>query len=253
MVLNITNGTGAQTLDIKQSDWQDEGYAVVGDVSTPGSGPLAVTINSGTLGSGNAALSVASGDALVGGSTVSFGGGTIDIPAADSDPRKDVVWIDATGAIRVDTGQPAQRVPDNATGFATWTPAIPFPDATPATVLAVVFVPANATTIDSSDIQDRRLSADVVRSSVSTVTVDVSPYASGSVIVSGGTREIVDNDTAYNSGNWIIAISIGDASNDNGRVETKWEGSGADGSVNAVLEETKGNTTAVSWATIQLS
>jgi len=159
MTLDITNGTGAQTLDIKQPEWQDRGWAVVGDVSAPGSGALAVTINTGDLGAGNAALSVASGDALVNGATASFGGGTVDIPAARSDPRKDVVWIDATGTIRVDTGQPAQRVPDNASGFATWTPAIPFPSTTPATVLAAVYVPANTATIDAGTIQDRRLPA----------------------------------------------------------------------------------------------
>jgi len=83
--------------------------------------------------------------------------------------------------------------------------------------------------------------------------VDITPHAEGTVTVSGGTREIVDNDTRYNSGFWIIAVSVGNKSTDNGRIETKWEGSGTDGSVNAVLEEVKGNTTAVSWATIQLS
>lgn len=166
MTLEITNGGGAQTLDIKQPDWQDEGYAVIGDVATPGSGPLAVTIGSGTLGAGNGALSVASGDALVGGATVSNGGVSVDIDSGDSEPRKDVVWIDSTGSVRVDKGTPTGILPQGASGFESYVPPVPFPGTTPATVLAAVFVPANADEIGSGDIQDRRLPADVVRSSL---------------------------------------------------------------------------------------
>jgi len=147
MTLDITNGGGAQTLDIKQPEWQDRGWAVVGDVNTPGSGPLAVTINSGALGGGNGALSVASGDALVNGSTVSNGGATVDIAPGDSEPRKDLIWVDNTGSINVEQGTPTVKQPPGASRFQTYSPALPFPATTPAAVLGAVYVPANATAV----------------------------------------------------------------------------------------------------------
>jgi hypothetical protein len=168
MTLELTNGTGAQTLDIKQPEWRDEGWGVAGDVSTPGSGPLAVTVNTGTLGGGNGALSVASGDAFVDGTVVSYGGGTVDIQPGNSEPRKDLIWIDDSGTIQVEQGTPAAAAPAGESDFATFLPAVPFPSTTPATVLAAVAVPANASSIGSAQLQDRRLTSQGVLSSLST-------------------------------------------------------------------------------------
>lgn len=166
MTLEITNGGGAQTLDIKQPEWQDRGWAVLGDVSTPGSGPLAMSINTGALGDGNAALSIASGDVLVDGEIVSYAGGTIDIDTGSAEARKDLIWIDNTGSIEVEKGQPATPEPTSASRFGTWTPGVPFPPTTPATCIGVVYVAGNATAVSTEDLQDRRLSANAVLSSM---------------------------------------------------------------------------------------
>jgi len=172
MTLEITNGGGAQTLDIKQPEWQDRGWAVVGDVNTPGSGPLSLSINTGTLGSGNGALSVASGDALVNGAAVSNSGATVDIATGHSEPRKDIIWIDSGGSINVEQGTPTVKQPPGATRFETFSPALPFPAMTPATVIGAVFVAANATAISAADLQDRRLSANTAHSAVSTELIE---------------------------------------------------------------------------------
>jgi hypothetical protein len=209
MTLEITNGGGAQTLDIKQPEWQDEGYAVVGDVATPGSGPLAVTIGSGVLGAGNGALSVGSGDALVGGSTVSNAGVSVDIEAGDSEPRKDVVWIDNTGSVRVDKGTPTGILPQGASGFESYVPPVPFPGTTPATVLAAVFVPANADEIDSGDIQDRRLPADVVRSSV-----DSNSLSTDEAIIDGISMDVIGSETQSGTTSSSTTLSVSDIPRD---------------------------------------
>jgi len=227
MTLELTNGTGAQTLDIKQPEWADEGYGVAGDVSTPGSGPLAVTINTGALGAGNAALSVASGDVLVGGATVSYGGGTVDIATGGAMPRKDLLWIDSNGDIQVEQGTPTAPKPQGADRFGTFVPAVPFPPTTPAVCLGAVYVAANATAISAQDLQDRRVTSETVRSTIITEKANIGKGdvrgGVSTTLSSVGSAETVaqisaNNDTEYLATGYVSVI----AHNDGERTASIW-------------------------------
>lgn len=159
-MLNIENGQGATALD--QTQWIDQrqGYAVI-----PSSGSLGtqceVSINTGTLGTGNNALSVASGSVLFDGGSVSVSAQNVDVDAGDSNPRKDVVYVDSGGNAQVRKGAPA-TVPADAPGdkFQTWHPAPYDMHDVESVVLAVVWVGATASSVTASDLRDRRLPAD---------------------------------------------------------------------------------------------
>jgi len=80
----------------------------------------------------------------------------VSISAADPDyPRKDVVILDHTGAIRAIKGEPAPAEPAGKVGVFTYRPRPPdFPDV--ATPLAEVWVGAGVTKIEEANITDRR-------------------------------------------------------------------------------------------------
>jgi len=148
------DGQGYSKLDAASSRDRLDGYAVVSG--------LGVTVDSGLT------LSVASGEATVGqtsGSvdTVTLGSSdTVTLDAADSSlPRKDTVYIDASGNIQATAGTPQAAEPSGNTRDNTYVPEPPFP-ATEGTILAEVWVAAGETTLQSADIRDRRAPADVV-------------------------------------------------------------------------------------------
>lgn len=147
-------GQGYSQLDAQAHRDRLDGYAVVSG--------LEVTWDTGMD------LSVSSGEALVGETSgsldsVTYGGGTpITLPDGDStDPRKDTIYIDSTGTIQFERGEPEPAVPNGLKRFDTYQPEPEFPS-TEGTILAEVWVPAGATTLQSADVRDRRSPADVV-------------------------------------------------------------------------------------------
>lgn len=118
-----------------------------------------VTVASGDLGAGNGALDVASGTVIYNGSEVSVGAQNIDLPASDQEPRKDVVYIDSNGDAQARAGFPEAAVPPGQTGLDAERPAPSDFDDTDAVVLAEVWVPGGAAAVESSNVTDRRISA----------------------------------------------------------------------------------------------
>lgn len=146
----MANGEGFTGLHENAERKARRGYAVDAGFS--------VSINTGTLDQSDT-LSVASGDAWFGGSPISKASSQdVRIDGGDSDPRKDVVYLDTNGDAQVKKGTPAP-VPSDQQGqsrFATYRPTAPDLETTDATILAEVWVPADASSIDSDDFEDRR-------------------------------------------------------------------------------------------------
>ena len=173
MPLEHQNGFGAAALDQQQELDAKQGWAVV-----PSGGNLGtqceVTIDTGTLGTGESTLSVASGEVLADGGTVSVSSQSVAIATGDADPRKDVIYIDSNGDAQARKGSPA-AVPAKAPGnrFQTWKPAPYDMHDVDGVVLAAVWVSADATSVGSGDLRDRRVSAAVYFSSLDTERADI--------------------------------------------------------------------------------
>jgi hypothetical protein len=151
------DGDGLHALDETQQHRRGDGYGVV----DPGSGACEVTVNSGVLAQSDT-LTVASGDVLVGGTTVSLATQTLSLDAASAtNPRRDVVYVDAAGAVQVAKGTAEAVEPEgqSLTRFGFYRPAPPDLASTDGTVLAEVWIPTGASSIQSADIRDRRLRA----------------------------------------------------------------------------------------------
>lgn len=154
-MLEYAVGQGVSALDFQA--WRDtlDGFAVASG--------LDVTVSSGLT------LSIASGTATVGETsgtvdTVTLGSSTtVTLNSADpDDPRKDTVYIDTAGTVQVETGTAEPYDPPGNTLFDTFQPEPPLPS-TDGTVLAEVVVPANTTSINTTDhVRDRRVPADAV-------------------------------------------------------------------------------------------
>lgn len=147
-----------------------------------------VTVNTGELGSGNNALSVTSGSAVVARSAYDIGSQAVDLPGADAMPRWDVVGVDDTGAVVTRSGTPEEAQidgePTDASGRLVQKPVPPSIDGESlTTALALVWMPADASTIESSDIYDVRVPANAFVSNLSLPEggqvdgVDVSAHA----------------------------------------------------------------------------
>lgn len=156
-----------------------------------------VTINTGTLGTGNDALSVASGSAVVDRVSHNVSSQAVSLAGADDLPRWDVVGVDTSGSVVVLSGTPEEAQIDGETTTETHRsvhkPIPPF-DAT-ITPLALVWIGANAGSVDSGDLFDVRVPTDVHAASIS------GPVASGSSITdltganlseNGGSLEAAD-------------------------------------------------------------
>jgi len=145
---NIENGYGAQALDVEQLNRRYRNAVVSGCAVSDGAGALEID--------------VAGGDAIVAGTRHSVGATTLTLAAADpDDPRKDVVYVDSSGAPAVATGTPAPARPADEIRRDTYSPAPPDLSQTDACVLAEVWIGTGSSDTDSADISDRRLFADL--------------------------------------------------------------------------------------------
>lgn len=169
----ITAEDATHALDDNVDTLAREGYVVHSGCS--------VTINgSGTLGSGNNAISVASGEIYHDQTSVDVSSQNVDIDTGDSNPRKDVVYLDGNGSANVVNGTPQSANPSGFTRFKTREPYPDDFDDQDGVVLAEVWVPADASSIGSNDLNDRRQFSDeskILASSSITLTGDSTPAA----------------------------------------------------------------------------
>lgn len=151
---SVEESQGIHALDTNQEHRRGDGYGVI----DPGTGAAAVSANNKTLGQPDT-LSVAAGDVLVDGTVHTLSQTDVGIDAANSTyPRRDVVYVDSSGAVQVAKGAPEAQEPtgQGLSRFEFYRPAPPDLNATNGTVVAEVWVAAGASSLDSADIRDRR-------------------------------------------------------------------------------------------------
>lgn len=146
---------------------------------------LFVQRGTGTLGDAQGALDVQPGTGLVGETEHTISSLTsVDIGTGDGNPRRDVVYLNANGSLAVAEGSPAPFAWDEAlnederTISNAYRPAPPDLADTPALALAVITVPANATTLPTGAISELRAEAPA-GTGVATGAVDGQPIQSG--------------------------------------------------------------------------
>jgi len=154
---NIENGWGAQALDLNQQQRRYQNAIVSGCGASDGTNAMEI--------------GVASGEAIVAGSRVSVSTTTLTLTSSNTDPRKDVIYIDSAGVPQVATGTAAPAAPSGETGRDTYQPQPPDLSATDAAVVAEVWVAGGTADTGSGDISDRRVFADIVAGSVDAQSV----------------------------------------------------------------------------------
>lgn len=165
MPLQISSGFGATALDLQQFIDSRDGWAV--DLATTGA--CAATITS----QDTREIQVSDGPVYLNGTEYDFTQSTITLDAPDStDPRRDVIYIDANNQLAVETGDPKPYYPDPEqadVAIGPWDVFSPFPPSmenVSGTVVAEALVPADGTDIQ---LRDRRMDA---RVSMSQLTAD---------------------------------------------------------------------------------
>lgn len=186
-MLEYQIGQGYSALDAQA--WRDklDGYAVVNGLGVTVDSGLTVSVAAGTATTGTANGSV---------ETVSNGSAaTLALDAADSTfPRKDTIYLDATGTPQFETGVPESALPSGNSRFDTYQPEPPFPSASEYVILAEVFIDAGQSQLASGDIRDRRVPAEGIFGDVTTDAID----ASGSITSHAGVA--VDDDQSVTVG-----------------------------------------------------
>jgi len=101
-------------------------------------------------------VAIASGTYIINGTKYTYSGGTQVVTAASSsNPRKDIIYLNASG-LQYTTGTAAAAAPSSSTGRQT---SIPIPPTLPSdsVLLAEIWVETSETTLGSSDIEDLRI------------------------------------------------------------------------------------------------
>jgi len=176
MADDIQNGWGAQALDLNQQQRRYQNAIVSGCAASDGTNAMEID--------------VADGEAIVAGSRVSVSATTLTLSASNSDPRKDVVYIDSAGTPQVATGTAAPAAPSGETGRDTYQPQPPDLSATDAAVVAEVWVGGGVSDTGSGDISDRRVFADAVFGSVDAQSASIDD---GRLGVGSGETQLTDD------------------------------------------------------------
>lgn len=134
-------GYGADALAFNQFSQSLEGDSVESGC-TPSDGTNAMEVD------------IAAGEVIIDGSTISVSAQTVTLNTSDTDPRKDVVYIDSTGSAVPLAGTPAPAEGGTG-GFDTYMPTPPAMSGTTGVPVALVWVGAGVTDIGSTDIWDR--------------------------------------------------------------------------------------------------
>lgn len=176
----IPNGYGATALDQNIVRQFFTGYGVVTGCAPSYSG---TGMN----------IDIATGTAWHNGSQVSISAQTVTISDGGSDPRKDLIYLDGTGSTQVIEGSPAAKAEsqDVSTAFELFQPAPPDMTSTDGVLVAEIFIPANATSLDSSKVRDRRVTSDVAFDTLATYAATIQnslTVQSGATVDVGGNR-----------------------------------------------------------------
>lgn len=197
MPLQISSGFGATALDLQQILDSRDGWAV--DLTGPGSCSASITSQE------SREIQVDDGPVYLDGEEHDFIQSTVTLDAPDgTDPRRDVIYIDAANQLAVETGDPKPYYPDPEqadVAIGPWDVFSPFPpsmESVNGTVVAEVLVPA-----DGSDIQlrDRRMDARVSMSHMQadSASVESAPVNDTDVLrlvdQTGGGGGTIDNHT----------------------------------------------------------
>lgn len=175
----VALGEGIHALDYNLRRARADGYAVVdGCEPTAGTG-LDVNVSGGTI--------------YHNGTSVGVGSQTVTLASGETEPRKDTVFIDSTGAVNVEQGTATARLPEAGGRFETYAPAPPLPSGGPHVVVGEVFVPAGASSVGSADVRDRRVSSEAEVYDITVDRLDITPLKSGSFVASGGGRPAADH------------------------------------------------------------
>jgi hypothetical protein len=166
MADDIENNFGAQALDTEQNArrWQynvHEGCAV-----TVGANAMEIDVDNGTV--------------AVAGTRHSVGATTVTLSASQTDPRKDVIYVDSSGAVQVAEGKAKPARPEGQTGRDTYQPLPPDLSQMDATPLAEVWVGADVSDIASGDVSDRRQFGDLTAN-----TADVESLSTDEATING--------------------------------------------------------------------
>lgn len=214
------------------------GYGVVsGGQVTPGS-------------DNTVSVDVAGGTALYENDTESIPSETsLSLPAPDpDDPRKDIVVYSGGGTVEVVSGNPAPVPADQAGAirFDTYDPAPPDGTSGNYVVLAEVWVPAGAATIESGDINDLRTETDISASGLA-VSGNELP-SSGKAVTAQWTDSDIGRIQAYDFDNSAFRTlqfkgSLIDMSTEPANVRIANNRSLEDGDGNPRVEVNESNTT----------
>jgi len=184
MLFNFDDGHGAQALDQNQLARRLQFSVATGCAVSPGTNDLTVQVSAGGVIFDGASVSVSAQD-------------NVTLASPDSaDPRKDVVYVDGTGDVKVATGTPEPAQPAGQIRRDTFRPAPPDLAAMNAVVLAEVWVSAQASDIVADDISDRRLFADAAFRNVKSESVSTGRTIIGNSNIDSRTVTVADDDVA---------------------------------------------------------
>lgn len=141
-MVNWNVGYGASALDLNQLANIISGNYVVSGCS-PSDGTNAMEVD------------IASGEVYLDGSSISVSTQTVTLTSSNSDPRKDVIYIDSSGTANVVDGTAAPAEPSAESRFSTYHPSPPDLVSTTGVLIAEIWVGGGVSDIGSSDIRDR--------------------------------------------------------------------------------------------------
>lgn len=211
MSFHVGDGEAFQALHYNRVSKRHDGWGIY-EVSA---GECAVTINTGQLGTGTDTLTVTGGTALLDGADATISATVVNVPPADTAPRKDVIVIYADGTVGRVAGDPEPKEPTDRPLTISDRPAPPSLKGTDAVPLGVVNVPAGATAITATEIVDTRPQAFVGGSGDGTAAVGGRYPDTGTITADGTTAEFRWSIGSQDTIEWgIVNAATSDASTD---------------------------------------
>jgi len=197
----IPNGRGVQALYHNVQQAKLRGYGTV-----PGNAPTP------SVSSTDRAVDVTSGEVLVDGDRVTVSAQTKDTTTGDSDPRRDIWYIDATGTLKVKEGTPAAplqaQLDRGESEFELYKPHPPDSTGITGVVVAEAYIPAGASDFQTSEFLDLTVASLITQSDFEAVKEQIlpryddpanAPQKNGSVIVVPPSGSVAEGVYKYDS------------------------------------------------------